>query len=86
MVPTYGAGRVFGLFLLYLKFPPARNASQREAGGKEIPNEQSATLRRESLFGVAWVLWTFGAWRWHFVALFWLLISLIQLRPLSYMT
>jgi hypothetical protein len=28
---------------LYLKFPPARNASQREAGGEEILNEQSAT-------------------------------------------
>ena len=26
---------------LYLKFPPARNASQSEAGGEEILNEQS---------------------------------------------
>jgi len=25
--------------ILYLKFPPARNASQREAGGDEILNE-----------------------------------------------
>ena len=29
--------------------PPARNASQREAGGEEIPNEQSATPKRETL-------------------------------------
>jgi len=31
-----------------LKFPPARNASQREAGGDEISNEQSATPKRKT--------------------------------------
>ena len=50
--------RINWIFLLYLQFPPARNASQparqcqamaggREAGGEEIPNEQSATPRRK---------------------------------------
>jgi hypothetical protein len=52
MVPAYGAGRIhriIWIFFLYLKFPPARNASQREAGGEEIPNEQSATPKRKTL-------------------------------------
>jgi len=30
--------RILWIFL-YLKFPPGRNASQREAGGEEILNE-----------------------------------------------
>jgi hypothetical protein len=33
--------KFYRIFFLYLKFPPARNASQREARGKKIPNEQS---------------------------------------------
>jgi hypothetical protein len=44
---------IIWIIFLYLKFPPARNASQREAGGEEIPNEQSATPKRETLAGEA---------------------------------
>jgi hypothetical protein len=44
-----GTGRILWIIFLYLKFPPARNASQREAGGEEILNEQSATPKKESL-------------------------------------
>jgi len=39
------AGRIYWILwiFLYLKFPPASNASQREAGGEESLNKQSAT-------------------------------------------
>jgi len=54
---TYGAGRIYPPeagkldfldYILFFPFPPARNASQREAGGDEISNEQSATPKRET--------------------------------------
>ena len=41
---------IFWIVFLYLKFPPARNASQREAGGEEISNEQLATPKRKTLY------------------------------------
>jgi len=49
------------MFLLFFPFPPARNASQREAGGEEREKRQSqdktSVSERARIFCTSFTIW-----------------------------